>query len=65
MTDLFRTEFIRFTKVLQLPNPLTLARCARSTSPLRGEVKRERPRCALPLPGGERVGVRGFGRFRK
>jgi hypothetical protein len=30
----------KFEKILQYPNPLTLARCARSTSPLRGEVKK-------------------------
>jgi len=29
----------KFEKILHHPNPLTLARCARSTSPLRGEVK--------------------------
>jgi hypothetical protein len=31
--------FGSFRKILQHPNPLTLARFAHSTSPLRGEVK--------------------------
>jgi tripartite-type tricarboxylate transporter receptor subunit TctC len=34
--------FGRCSLFLKLPNPLTLARCARSTSPLRGEVEKTR-----------------------
>jgi len=58
--------FGRCSLFLKLPSPRTHARDARSTSPLRGEVNA----CTfaltrLPLPYGERVGARGFGRFRK